>query len=297
MDFNNTFIMLVGLPASGKSTLAQEYAEEYHAVIESSDAMREELFGDVSVQDKNKELFEALHKRIKEDLAFGLSVVYDACNISYKRRKAFLDEIKNLCSHKICVVMCTPYDECIKRNMHRERVVPRSVIERMYMNFNIPYWYEGWDEIKLKYTELYPKLDKPEYFPVMTATYNQQNSHHKQSLGMHSYLTAHHFSFNTPLYYAGLLHDCGKEFTQVFHNAKGEPTKEAHYYNHQYVGCYESLFFDTRSKNLEVATLIMWHMEPYFFKEQKTFDKYKNLWGEELYNDILLLHMADDRSK
>ena len=178
MDFNNTFIMLVGLPASGKSTLAQEYAEEYHAVIESSDAMREELFGDVSVQDKNKELFEALHKRIKEDLAFGLSVVYDACNISYKRRKAFLDEIKNLCSHKICVVMCTPYDECIKRNMHRERVVPRSVIERMYMNFNIPYWYEGWDEIKLKYTELYPKLDKPEYFPVMTATYNQQTILH-----------------------------------------------------------------------------------------------------------------------
>ena len=38
----------------------------------------------------------------------------------------------------------------------------------------------------------------------------------------------------------------------------------------------------------------MWHMQPYFNKEEKTINKYKKLWGEELYNDIMLLHKADE---
>ena len=61
---------LVGLPASGKSTYAKKLSEQYNAKIHSSDALREELFGDVDAisKDKNDILFEELHKRIKKDL-------------------------------------------------------------------------------------------------------------------------------------------------------------------------------------------------------------------------------------
>ena len=45
-----TFTMMVGLPGSGKSTYAKELAERTNAKICSSDAIREELTGDISIQ-------------------------------------------------------------------------------------------------------------------------------------------------------------------------------------------------------------------------------------------------------
>jgi hypothetical protein len=45
-----------------------------------------------------------------------------------------------------------------------------------------------------------------------------------------------------------------------------------------------------------MAVLIRWHMQPYFWEKDnntKSQNKYRRLWGEELYNDIMLLHEAD----
>ena len=85
-----TFVMMVGLPASGKSTYVKELAEEMRAVICSSDAIRKELCGDENSQDNNEEVFKLLHSRIKECLKKGVNVIYDATNINSKRRRAFL---------------------------------------------------------------------------------------------------------------------------------------------------------------------------------------------------------------
>ena len=73
------FYMLVGLPGSGKSKIAEEYRER--AYICSSDALRKELFGDEADQKHNEEVFAELHKRIKMFLRNGFDTVYDACNI------------------------------------------------------------------------------------------------------------------------------------------------------------------------------------------------------------------------
>lgn len=83
---NTNFIMMIGLPASGKSYKAETLSKLYNAHIHSSDKLRLELFGDENIQDKNNELFAELHRRIKKDLSVGKSVIYDATNISYKRR-------------------------------------------------------------------------------------------------------------------------------------------------------------------------------------------------------------------
>lgn len=43
----NELIMLVGLPASGKSTWAKEYSETHpDYIVHSSDKLREEMYGD-----------------------------------------------------------------------------------------------------------------------------------------------------------------------------------------------------------------------------------------------------------
>ena len=87
------FTMLVGLPGSGKSTYAAEQHEKYGTHVCSSDAIRAEL-GDVNDQSNNEKVFQILHRRIKDYLRNGESVIYDATNIKSKRRRAFMAELK-----------------------------------------------------------------------------------------------------------------------------------------------------------------------------------------------------------
>ena len=295
------FIMLCGLPASGKSTYAKELAEIYNANIHSSDDIRKELSGDINNQSINEAAFKTLHNRIKEDLKNGESCIYDATNISYKRRMAFLNELNKIPCKKLCYLIATPYEECIKNNSNRERKVPEEVIERMYRNFDIPWYYEGWDEIILVYRYNYPRYyGKSSDFYIDNINFNQDNSHHTLTLGEHcrEVWVGIGGEERYELLFAGWLHDCGKPFCKTFTNSKDEVTKQAHYYNHEKVGAYNSLFYDVGDgvDNLEIAILIRWHMQPYFWERdnnEKTHSKYKKLWGDKLYRDIMLLHEAD----
>lgn len=297
------FIMIVGLPASGKSTYAKELSEKYNANIHSSDVIREELSGDVNNQNINSKVFQTLHSRIKEDLRNGKNCIYDATNINYKRRMAFLQELNKIPCKKICILMATPYKECLKRNTERDRKVPEEVIEKMYRHFDVPYWYEGWTDIWVKYSpHSQDSFGYACHFVGNTKNYNQDNKHHKLSLGEHSELTWKYISEHCTdndnnsiaLRIASVLHDNGKPFTKTFKNSKGEITEQAHYYNHERVGSYNSLFYKMICSPLKVAMFIRWHMQLYFIKDnEKAHQKYKKLWGKDLYNDIILLHEAD----
>lgn len=290
------FTMLIGLPGSGKSVKAKEIAKQTGATVFSSDALREEMFGDVNHQADNTKLFEELHKRIKNALREGKSAIYDATNVNYKRRIAFLTELSSINCDKVCVLMATPYEECLRRNAERERKVPEHVIERMYRQFNIPYWYEGWDDIKIEYDNYYGYYGNASDFYYSVKDYGQNNSHHKLTLGEHCNGAARALaSEKVELMFAGSLHDCGKPFCATNMNKKGEATEETHYYDHQYVGAYNSLFYNYyhMCNPLDVAILIHWHMQPYFNNENKTKEKYRKLWGEPLHTDLMKLHDAD----
>jgi hypothetical protein len=193
--------------------------------------------------------------------------------------------------------MATPYEECLRRNTERERKVPEYVINRMYFNFNIPYWYEGWDDIRVEYDIFKGYYGKPVNWYNNYKDYNQYNSHHKLGLGDHCYVSALRLDDRGPveLFCAAYIHDCGKPETATFTNSKGEVTTECHYYNHQYVSGYKALLFDY-SNPLEVAIVVMWHMQPYFWEKdnnEKLHNKYRKLWGDELYCNIMKLHAAD----
>ena len=294
-----SIVMMCGLPGSGKSYMAKILSERYDANIHSSDAIREELTGDINNQDANDLVFQTLHKRIKEDLNNGKNCIYDSCNISYKRRMAFLRELQNISCEKSCVVMATPYEKCLENNAKRERVVPEHVIKRMYMAFDIPWYYEGWDEIVISYCDTDYRL--PNNFYLKNKHFNQHNTHHTLTLGEHCAAVCTSLNNTTiELKTAGMLHDCGKPFCKTFENTKGEITEQAHYYNHEHTGSYDSLFyredFSHRTDVLYIAVLIRWHMQPYFWEKdnnEKLQNKYRKLWGEDLYNDIMQLHEAD----
>lgn len=310
------FLMLVGLPGSGKSTYIKKYFNQ-NLRVHSSDAIREELSGDESNQDINGKVFDLLHKRVREDLKNGISCVYDATNISWKRRKAFLDSLKNIKCWKVCHIIATPFEVCLEQNAQRERKVPYEVIEKMYKNFDIPWWNEGWDDIEIWYENKNYKNAYGTWFQYITDTLNfeQDSVWHGFTLGEHCQKCFDFVKKNendTPaliwneLRIAAALHDCGKPFTQTYTDTKGQTSMFAHYYNHECVGSYNSLFYsdviDEYYDKLTVAALIRWHMVFHFFKDwkPKTIEKYEkeftsHKWLNEMefYKALKILHEGD----
>ena len=310
------FLMLVGLPGSGKSTYIEKYYSNYH--VHSSDAIREELSGDANNQNINQQVFSTLHRRVKEDLAAGYNVVYDATNISWKRRKAFLQELKNINCHKECVLMATPFELCVQRNNERDRVVPYFVIERMYKSFDIPWYNEGWDSIVIAYTNSDATTQYGDWsrFVVDHLDFAQDSKWHTETLGDHCLKTLQYVETReadlTPgnileTKIAAALHDCGKPFCKAFKDSRGEPSEFAHYYNHENVGAYNSLFYGKEDgvDSLLVAALIRYHMVLHFFKDWKprTVEKYENEFVEheylqliKFYDALKILHEGDKKA-
>lgn len=301
-----TFIMMVGLPYSGKSVHADFLAADSDTdiVIHSSDAIRVELFGDVQDQEHNAKVFEVLHQRILDDLHAGKSVIYDATNLSYKRRINILERLSKIDCEKLCFFMATPFDEIMERSKHRDRVVPYEVLERMYKSIWIPNVYEGWDEVDIVYPNGFGGF-KPRSVPDLLTrlrTIPHDNPHHTLSIGDHCIAAQRQVwqmdGCSRELEIAALLHDIGKEFTKAFVNSKGEPSEVAHYYEHHHVSAYDSLFYVPDDVDrLHVAAVIQWHMRPFQIDKSpqpnREYEKFKVLVGERIYNDVMALHTAD----
>ena len=67
MTNNMELIMLIGIPGSGKSTVAERYAEEGYRV-HSSDAIRALLYGTEVIQGKASEVLQILMQNVGESL-------------------------------------------------------------------------------------------------------------------------------------------------------------------------------------------------------------------------------------
>ena len=306
------FIMMVGLAGSGKSTYTENIQivnddnSVHKPIIHSSDALREEMFGNERDQEHNQEVFVELHKRIKDDLRNGRDVIYDATNINKKRRAAFVNELKSIDCNKVCVCVMTPYETCLKFNNNRERTIPYGAIKKMYMNWTPAHTHEGFDVVVpvFNYDKEYDRsYDIKELFERLNVI-DQENSHHALTIGDHcseaaAYMLEHE-SDNRNLKVATLLHDIGKEFCKTYINSKGEYDNEAHYYQHQCVGAYDAMFYLNKAgfKNediLYISNLIYYHMHPYMSwkQSQKAADRDRKMIGNEMFKDIEKLHKAD----
>ena len=295
------FIMMVGLPASGKSTVAKKYSDCGYVVV-SSDAIRAELWGDESIQGDPAKVFGLVQARCRLALLEGRDVVMDATNMNAKKRKNFLRQMPEC--YKTCVVMATPFDECVIRDEERSRSVGIAVMKKMLCSFEMPYYNEGWDKIILRYCDS-PYYIGNEHFSA-EEEFDQHNHHHTMTVGEHEIASARYAEeqgWHT-ITLACAWHDCGKLHTQSF-----DEEGEAHYYGHNNASAYcyltseTSKYTATQEEDYEeviwVATLITWHMVPYQFKREPNVQEavmkwvksrgFEPLFGRELWH----LHLAD----
>lgn len=291
-------IIMCGLPGSGKSTIAKKIKD---SIIISTDDIREEINGDASNQDNASRVFEIAFSRIKTNLIKKeyKNVIFDATNINYKKRRDLINKFKKDANKIKCIFVFADYKECLERNKKRDRVVPKEVIKSMYYSFYVPQKFEGFDEIEVIDTMSIKEHEEKIQLLSQKLNINQNNPNHKLSLQEHSikafiYLMTKYN--NTPLIAASFLHDIGKIRTKTFVNNKGETTDIAHYYFHENVGAYDSFIYTYKfslEERLYIAKLIQWHMLLYRELSDKTIQKYKNLFGEDFWKDLNLLHESD----
>jgi predicted kinase len=156
-DYNPVYIMMVGVPASGKSTFIKEYfGDNAHVDYQyySSDHEIEE-FARVMGKTYNEVFFDRIVAAtdlslsdLKDAITHSVSVIDDHTNTSAKKRKSKLNNLPDNYI-KIAFVFSTPEaDEWQRRLDNRPgKTIPKNVLESMATNLTNPSYDEGFDII------------------------------------------------------------------------------------------------------------------------------------------------------
>lgn len=149
-------ILLIGLPGSGKSSLAQKLLSvEPKLKLISSDRIRKQLFGDEAIQgawfliwQQVQREFGQAHGEISQKIV--QAAIYDATNAQRRnRREAIAIARATGFTHITGLWVDTPVWLCLSRNRQRSRIVPEEVIFRMHRQLRDapPSLNEGLDEL------------------------------------------------------------------------------------------------------------------------------------------------------
>lgn len=317
-------------PSSGKTSWVNKFIEENpNKIIDviSSDRIREEIFNDIEDQNHNSEVFDLMKRRTKESLSQGHVAIYEATNISSKRRRALLKELNKYYDKAICLFKYKRLSACQIDNEKRDREVPSDVIDRMYRNFEIPHKNEGFDEIIVDFdekTNLYLSnkskggigFFKDELLAIETyddyrrllgqlglnqcIDMPQDSKWHTLSLSKHMYFcfraVREYYWHDINLVIASMLHDISKPNVRT----EDKDQKYAHYYGHENASAYDVIDILLRYVRidiediLEIAWLIGNHMK---LKNNIDKDKFSNIIGYDDYLRLEALDNADNSAK
>ena len=131
---SQTLLMLRGLPASGKTTFAEEISRNGRFVRVNKDDIREGQFPNYKPRDE-REVVRIEDRMIEEALSEGKSVVVDDTNLNpiHERRLRNLAEAHAVELH--IKDFDVPLEECIERNIKRGMKVPTSAIVAMHNKY------------------------------------------------------------------------------------------------------------------------------------------------------------------
>lgn len=134
----NALLILVGPPASGKSTWGKEFASANGVVYVSTDSIRAEIGKGESDQSVSGAAFAVARNRVTRALSTGKNVMIDATSVDTKARKDWIGLGRQFNAYIIAVAFEVPKEELFRRNAQRERHVPEEIIEKFVARYQRP---------------------------------------------------------------------------------------------------------------------------------------------------------------
>lgn len=132
-------IILVGLPGSGKSSLATVLLQECSQQrLISTDAIRSRLFGDEAAQGHWLKVWREVGRQFQQAAqqcpgGQASEAIYDATNAVRRDRRRAINLARAYgFTNIIGIWVNTPLEICLQRNQQRDRQVPETVILRMH---------------------------------------------------------------------------------------------------------------------------------------------------------------------
>jgi len=150
-DTDPYVIVGFGMPGSGKTTLLKPLAERNGITYINRDDIRKELFGDPMRQANKNVVWEEADRRLQAALASGSPVIYDATFSEVKKRRDFVQSLRDMGWKRIVgFYVDTPIEIAKERNKNREHVVPEDELEKYFIQplaANPPSLEDGFDEL------------------------------------------------------------------------------------------------------------------------------------------------------
>jgi len=133
-----TLVILVGPPASGKSTWGKKFAVENNLTYVSTDAIRAELGTGEGDQTVSAQAFATARARVSSALGDGKSAMIDATSVTKKARKDWINLGRGHGAYVMTVAFEVPREELLRRDTLRERHVGEEVIDRFLGKYERP---------------------------------------------------------------------------------------------------------------------------------------------------------------
>ena len=131
-------IILVGPPASGKSTWGKKFAQENNVTYVSTDSIRSEIGAGEGDQSVSRAAFVIARSRVSAALGADKSAMIDATSVSRKARKDWINLGRGHGAFIIAVTFEVPREELLRRDAQRERHVGPEVIDRFIHKYERP---------------------------------------------------------------------------------------------------------------------------------------------------------------
>ena len=158
-----TALIMVGLPASGKSTFIQNLLDKYSNLdgifVYSTDSVLEEIarnlsktYDEVFEQHINSAKMQA-DEHLTDAIAQGHDIIWDQTNIGAKKRKGIANRLKSNGYDVKCVCFLPPRNDEEESELHRRlgsrpgKTIPDHVVNSMMKSFTVPEKQEGFDAI------------------------------------------------------------------------------------------------------------------------------------------------------
>jgi len=137
-------VIMVGVPGSGKSTIAGAIEKRGGYVRLSFDDVRLALFGNAEDHGEEGQVGKEFRARLRAAFADGKSVIADNTNFLVDMRTQLVDIARECGVTDVhLVVLKVPLPECLKRNRARDRVVPTRTVRHMHWMLSNSEWPTG----------------------------------------------------------------------------------------------------------------------------------------------------------